>query len=1059
MIKHYHIALVATLALASNAFAARLTVTNPGFDFTTYPSGGTNTQGYTQGARTNSAFVPVGGGSDNTAVVLGWHDEYLGGGPSDSAGVCYLSTAYWLTGNYSGIGNAVGYASYGGTLVQTITNGLQANTAYRLKVDLLARSSGLASQTNIIVQLQDAAKNDLGGTLTVVMPTANGPGSATYIVKTGTNVVQGDLRIVLGDSLQGTYSQICFDNVTLDAGQSYANPVLGFGQDADPDVIRYNGLCYVYSDNHVYKSWDMVNWYRGATVVTNAAIASSVGASSTYYNPSNQTFYYYYTVFGSTNSWIGVATNATPDGNFVDQGQLLNDAIDPYPFLNSDGSTYLYWASNGVVFVNKMIDLTHLGTGTNTQVCLAAGAEAPAVFKRNGTYYMIFSYGGANSINYQVGYGTASNPMGPWTAFPGNPIIASSGGVYGPGSGDVTTDDAGNLWFVYHQKIESQPNWNRFVCLDPLWFDDVGGLHGQATRGLAQPAPIMTITRQPQDQLLDATNSAAFTVAAQDPLRRNVSYGYKWFKSVNGTNDIQMGTNATLTVAAPLTSTNEGSYYCKVYSNAQQVAVSAPAKLAIKGLVGRWNFDGNTTDSSGGTNNGILIGSPSYVPGVGGSGQALSLNGADQAVSIPTTVWNRMTANTVTISVWQYGDLSQPQGDILFSADDSTERVILANVPYSDGFINWDAGNGVLGYDHISQTAVAPNYKGQWNHWVFTKDATAGQMSIYLNGQLWLQGSGATRTLGSPTSFHIGSGWGFDYYAGVIDDFRIYNYVLTSNQVAQLYSNTLAPAITWSTPVTISANSDVSTNGTLLAAYSLNNGGGTVNGVTFASSGGGSLGGYISLSPAGFAYSGFGGGSSAPYANLSSAYRNLIANGRGVNGAGNFTVTLTNLTAGHQYQVQVWCNDSRGFENAGNGSAAYNAVVGGGNTAQVQTCSTGVQGGVGQSTIGTFVADAGSRSFTVTGVSYQYTDTYLNAIQLRDLGTQVPASITIGVSGGQMTLSWPSAYQSWILQVQTNALNKGLGTNWVNIGPIPGTTTNVPIQPGNVSVFYRLRSP
>lgn len=69
-----------------------------------------------------------------------------------------------------------------------------------------------------------------------------------------------------------------------------------------------------------------------------------------------------------------------------------------------------------------------------------------------------------------------------------------------------------------------------------------------------------------------------------------------------------------------------------------------------------------------------------------------------------------------------------------------------------------------------------------------------------------------------------------------------------------------------------------------------------------------------------------------------------------------------------------------------------------------------------------------------------------------------PTNIIFNVSGNLLTMTWPSAYEAWILQVQTNSLTTGIGTNWVDLGPISGTTTNVPLNVAP-AVFYRLRHP
>jgi hypothetical protein len=71
-----------------------------------------------------------------------------------------------------------------------------------------------------------------------------------------------------------------------------------------------------------------------------------------------------------------------------------------------------------------------------------------------------------------------------------------------------------------------------------------------------------------------------------------------------------------------------------------------------------------------------------------------------------------------------------------------------------------------------------------------------------------------------------------------------------------------------------------------------------------------------------------------------------------------------------------------------------------------------------------------------------------------------PTNISAVLSGNTLALSWPADHLGWRLQVQTNSLSAGLGTNWVTL---PGsdlvTSTNMPINPGNRAVFYRMIYP
>jgi autotransporter-associated beta strand protein len=71
-----------------------------------------------------------------------------------------------------------------------------------------------------------------------------------------------------------------------------------------------------------------------------------------------------------------------------------------------------------------------------------------------------------------------------------------------------------------------------------------------------------------------------------------------------------------------------------------------------------------------------------------------------------------------------------------------------------------------------------------------------------------------------------------------------------------------------------------------------------------------------------------------------------------------------------------------------------------------------------------------------------------------------PANINASLAGNACSLSWPSDHTGWRLQAQTNAVGAGLGTNWADV---PGSTTtnsmNLPVDPANGSVFYRLVFP
>ncbi|HUS73131.1 MAG TPA: LamG-like jellyroll fold domain-containing protein [Sedimentisphaerales bacterium] len=229
----------------------------------------------------------------------------------------------------------------------------------------------------------------------------------------------------------------------------------------------------------------------------------------------------------------------------------------------------------------------------------------------------------------------------------------------------------------------------------------------------------------------------------------------------------------------------------RLYSRDRQLIT--PVEPGTANLVGHWMFDegsGTTAaDSSGNNNHGTITGAEWVAGQVGG---ALKFNGAEY-VEVPPAAWSSVEKQ-VTIAFWVYGDPdAQPQACSCFGAyqDPAVEnsRVAHCHLPWSNGNVYFDTGGTADGYDRISKAATPAEYKGSWQHWTFTKDADTGEQSIYLNGVLWHSGSGLTRTMTGVTAFTIGSnsmGAENFNYAGLMDDFRLYDRALSEGEIAWL---------------------------------------------------------------------------------------------------------------------------------------------------------------------------------------------------------------------------------------------------------------------------------
>jgi hypothetical protein len=71
-----------------------------------------------------------------------------------------------------------------------------------------------------------------------------------------------------------------------------------------------------------------------------------------------------------------------------------------------------------------------------------------------------------------------------------------------------------------------------------------------------------------------------------------------------------------------------------------------------------------------------------------------------------------------------------------------------------------------------------------------------------------------------------------------------------------------------------------------------------------------------------------------------------------------------------------------------------------------------------------------------------------------------PTNIVFTISDGSLMLNWPSNYIGWLLQVQTNSIGEGLGTNWTTL-PDSDLTNSVliPVDLNSPAVFFRLVHP
>jgi uncharacterized protein YjdB len=130
-------------------------------------------------------------------------------------------------------------------------------------------------------------------------------------------------------------------------------------------------------------------------------------------------------------------------------------------------------------------------------------------------------------------------------------------------------------------------------------------------------------------------------------------------------------------------------------------------------------------------------------------------------------------------------------------------------------------------------------------------------------------------------------------------------------------------------------------------------------------------------------------------------------------------------------------------------NATYPAVTWASSNAAIATVSAS----------GLVTANAfGTTTITATTLDGGFVDSA--TFSVTNLLTSPPLTLSQNSGGAQFVLSWPADHRGWLLQVQTNSLITGLGTNWVTVPGSDSLTifTNA-IDPANEAVFYRLVCP
>ncbi len=263
---------------------------------------------------------------------------------------------------------------------------------------------------------------------------------------------------------------------------------------ADPSIVDIDGTFYCYATTDgmgkglatsglpvVWKSKDFLNWSFEGSIFP-------PGFDVKYWAPSapvkkDGRYYLFPTLDNRVTAVVSDSLEGpflTLDGKEVRKGSgwsqfptYLKHPIDAEVFREDDGQYYMVLSRRMIAKMNR--DFTAFdGAPIEIKTKRGGYSEGPAVFKRNGIYYYLYTLGGGDVYQYAYMMSRKS-VLGPWEG-PEQDIIATTDhkqGIFGPGHGCFFNLQGSSRWFFVHLDY-GRASTNRQIVAVEMHFNPDG---------------------------------------------------------------------------------------------------------------------------------------------------------------------------------------------------------------------------------------------------------------------------------------------------------------------------------------------------------------------------------------------------------------------------------------------------------------------------------------------------------------------------------------------------------------------------------------------------------
>ena len=265
------------------------------------------------------------------------------------------------------------------------------------------------------------------------------------------------------------------------------NPVLA-GWYADPEIHFFAGRYYLYPTYsapyeeqtffEAFVSDDLETWSPAGRILDFKDVPWSTQRAAWAPSIAEKDGRYYFYFSAGDGAGLGVAVCDEPAGRFVDAlgHPLVSEyhhgaqPIDAHVFID-EGTPYLYWGGWKHAVMARLSDDMLSIEGDVIEITPEGYVEGPFMLKREGRYYYMWSEGGWGDPSYQVAYGVADSPYGPFERegiiLRGDPELGTSAGHHSV----LKLPDSDNYVIAYHRRPVGETNrHHRVTCIDTLTF-------------------------------------------------------------------------------------------------------------------------------------------------------------------------------------------------------------------------------------------------------------------------------------------------------------------------------------------------------------------------------------------------------------------------------------------------------------------------------------------------------------------------------------------------------------------------------------------------------------